>query len=417
MRDRLFIVVFALVIGSVVAGYVYSYRTGESFSRIEFGLGEVTPRGSLPAVERAIESKRLKRVVRGEYQAKIQNYMRREFLFFDSVLLGYSDVQSRINRSFYSSLLPGMPLVPVGVDTSNMFVDTRADSLVQVSMGDSQLIETAAQNAADAQTLTEWLPDVTFVYYGVSVWTMTDRARDAGFADPSDEAWDVFKRDISSFASVSDLDVNDWGELFFHTDHHWKPRGSYRGYLDIVEMLSESDPAVAERTLPFAERVIDVDYLGTSARRAAYAFTPEKFRVFDSHGQKVRATEDGKNADWLIANERYLEDPPTAPFTNHYGLYSGPGRAAWTFTNGAKPPTGNILVFGDSFSHVIDDSIAEHYDTTYFIDLRHFSDKYGQPFDIEVFVRENNIKTVLFVGRPVRVMSMPTALVEGTSIQ
>lgn len=417
MRDRTFIIGIACLVAVVMAGYVLSLATGRTFSKIDFGLNPVAPRGTLKAVERRIRQPRLNRYVRGVYQARVQDFLRREFVGFDSVLLGYSQATSTANLAFYRTLLRSQPIAPVGVDTSSIFQDVDTGALIQVSLAKSTILTTARTNARDASALAERFPVVSFNYYGIPEWTSTPTARNAGYRDPSDEAWGIFRASVSNSVTTGGYDVTDWGTRFYRTDHHLTPVGAYQGYRDIVAMLARSNPAVAQHILPFGERTIEgVRFLGTSARRAAYVVDPEPFRINTSHEPLLKAYKGGLPAPQIISNTEYLKSPSDELFASQYGDYNGPGIAEFVMRNGAKPGTGNLLVFGDSFNHVLDDMEASHFDTTYFIDLRNYRAVKGKPFDLAGYLTEHDIKTVLFVGRHTRVMSMPTAIVNGKSI-
>lgn len=418
MRDRLFIAAFAALLGVVMAGYVYSYVSEGSFSEIEFGLAKVEPAGTLPAIEKAVKDKRLDAYVRGAYQAKIQNYMRREFLYFDRTLLGYSTAVTAANLAFYTVALPSHPVVPLGVDSGNMFLDRDANALVGITLGNTRLLEDGKRNAADAAELVRRYPGIDFNYYGVTAWTMTRPAIQAGYADPSRIAWERFERDVDGVVDAVALDVDGWDRLFFRTDHHWNPQGAYRGYLDSMEMLAADDPAIGEERLPFEERVVDgVVYRGASARKAAYEPITEDFRVLVTRDPDVHAYRNGRRVDRLIINEAYLEDPPTEPFADQYASFHGHGMGLHEYRNDAKPGTGNLLMFGDSFSRGMDDLVASHYDRTFVVDLRSYEQQQGERFDFDAFVKEHDINAVLCVGRPVRVMSTATALIEGTGVK
>lgn len=418
MRDRLFIAAFAGLIGAVIAGYIFSYVTDNSFSRIEFGLGKVQARGTLDFVDRAVTNKRLNRVVNGAYQAKIQNYMRREFLFFDQTLLGYSTSVTAANRYFYRAFLPNQPIVPLGVDSGNMFLDLDANALVGVTLGNSSLLQDERRNARDARDLARRHPDIDFNYYGVSAWTMTKPAVDAGYDDPSSAAWSRFAEDVDGAVDAKALDVDDWDRLFFRTDHHWNPTGAYQGYLDVMDMLAKDDPRIGQGRLKFVERTMDgIEYRGASSRKAAYRPISEDFKILMTHDPDLTAWRNGKRADNLIIRQSYLDDPPTEPFADQYASFHGHGMGIHEYRNTRKCGTGTLLMFGDSFSRGMDDLVASHYDRTYVVDLRSYEAQQGEQFDFESFIAEHDVTAVVCVGRPVRVMSIATALVEGTGVQ
>jgi hypothetical protein len=53
----------------------------------------------------------------------------------------------------------------------------------------------------------------------------------------------------------------------------------------------------------------------------------------------------------------------------------------------------NLLILGSSFRYALDPLLASHYNNTYGIDLRYFTD-----FSLSEFLAENNVDDVLFIA-------------------
>ncbi len=416
MRDRIFVAIVAVLICVVLAGYGYILMTGRSFSRIQFGLGVIQPAGAPAYIDRAIANRNLRAWADGDPQAAIKEFMRNEFLGFDRVLLGYSDLVTAANGRFYALYPPGQRIVPLGVDTGNVFRLKGTNSLVEVLLGTAATLDRVPAEVNDANDLARQFPGVRFTYYGVSEWTMTKPAIDAGYRDPVNTAWHTFADGVTSTNSTGLFNADDWQKMFFATDHHWNPVGQYQGYLDIMGLLSRNNPKIGPERVPFAEKTLPgVQFRGSIARTAAYYKIWEPFRALTGHDPKVHAYLGGKRADWLIMPQSFLKHPPTAPFASLYALYNGGDYPLIEYRKDA-PGAGNLLIFADSFSNSMEDLVASHYQHTYSVDLRHYGPETGKPFDIAAFIKEYNITDVLVMGRPARVITVPSALRNGVPV-
>jgi len=410
MRNRIFVLAFVCVIGAVLAGYGYILATKRSFSRIQFGLGAIQPAGAPSYVESAMPTPELKAWAGGEPQAKIKDFARNEFLAFDKVLLAYAGTTTRDNDAFYWAFMPREPLIPIGVDSGNVFRLRGTDNLVEILLGDQKTLDQVPDEVSAANSLAEKYPNVHFNYYGVSEWTMTKTALDAGYRDPVAQAWDQFVAGVSAHAQTAVFNDDDWTRLFFKTDHHWNPTGAYQAYLDIMRLLSRTNSKIGADRVPFKQQTVQgVEFRGSIARTAALYNISEPFLALTGHDPALKAYVDGKRNYGAIMNTSFLKNPPKAPFASLYGMYNGGDYPLIEYRKDA-PGAGNLLVFADSFSNSMEDLVASHFQHTYVVDLRHYAKWSGKPFDMGSFIKEHGITDVLFMGRPSRVMTIPAAL-------
>lgn len=412
-RDKLLLAVTGLFVAAVLAGYGWILATDNSFSRLDFGMGTEGP-PALPAYlkGRVERSSAAGRWAAGERTAKIRSFMRDEFIGYDRILTGYSSAVTGLNTWFFGTFRPSVPIVPMGIENAKMFVYTAENALVPARPGSVRLAREVPANVAAVRRMTEAHPDVTFVFYGVPPWGMTDIAAGTGYRDANVTAWDRFVRDAEPYAEIGELKVTSWSEYFFATDHHWNPRGAYQGFLDMAGLLQEGDPDLVIKRPPFSERVVDeVEFRGSNSRRSAYLGMSEPFRAFTGYDAGVHAFIDGEQRDDVISPKGYFENPPNKVFKGHYATYNGGEHALIEFRSEAKG-AGNLLLFGDSFSNAMEDMLAASFGKSYCVDLRYYESEFGEPFDLDEFIAEHGITHVAFLSRPATVMEMPRALEE-----
>lgn len=414
MRDKLVLTAVALLVAAVLAGYGWVLATDNSFSRVDFGMSPLAATGLPSYLKGRVDPKSaVGRWASGETFVGLRNFMRDEFLGLDRLIIGYSSVAAETNEHLSVAVDEPPALVPVGVESAGVFLFSEEGSLVRAGLGDRSLPDKVPQFVAATDRMVEAHPDVHFVFYGVTPWGMTERAIELGYEDASGEAWRRFSKEAGDVAGLGVLDVKDWSEYFFATDHHWKPYGAFQGYLDITRLLQQQDPDLKIKPFTFSEKVVDsVDFRGAHARKAAYKGLSEPFRVITTRDPSVHAYLDGKLRDDLIAPDDYFPDPPNKLFQSHYSLYNGGDHHLIEYRTGAKD-RGNLLLFADSFSNSMEDLLAASFGNTYSVDLRYYKSATGEAFDLDAFIAEHDITHVVFLSRPGTVMRMPLALEKG----
>lgn len=398
---------------AVIAGYVWILATDNSFSRIDFGLNPLEAPGVPSYLDSRVNPDSvLGHWVSGDLVVGIRSFMRDEFIGFDRILTGYAKAATSANECFYRTFLPESPLVPIGIDSAGVFLYREEDALLRASPRGKGILDTVPGLVSASQEMVAANPEVTFVFYGVSQWTMTPAAIDAGYRDMSVDAWRSFADAVSPVAAVGELRVDDWSEYFFATDHHWKPRGAYQAYRDISELLSQADPELEITPMPFSERVVEqVEFRGAHSRKSAYVDLREPFRVITTRDHGVTAYVDGAERNDLIAPDDYFPSPPNSRFRNHYALYNGQDYPLIEYRTDDAVGR-NLLLFGDSFSNSMEDLLAASFERTYSVDLRYYQTETGAAFDLDRFIDQNRITHVVFLSRPTSVMGMPLALAE-----
>lgn len=188
--------------------------------------------------------------------------------------------------------------------------------------------------------------------------------------------------------------LSDYQKRFYKTDHHWNSTGQYEGYQGIIALLKGSGEKL------YATQTVYCDGLrlyGCKSRQL------DDYAIYDDFALLRGAIPDHavyiNNQPGTYGQKQAYEngDYSTEPGVNHYGVCNGEdfGLVEYRFM---QPEKGNIVIFADSYSNPINSLIAAHYDNTYIVDLRHYEDDLGQPFDFGGFIRGKNISQVLFSG-------------------
>ncbi len=197
-----------------------------------------------------------------------------------------------------------------------------------------------------------------------------------------------------NFATLTVNSPEDYQNYFYKTDHHWDVGGQYQGYKDIIRLVKGPD----ERLVKVETIMLpDLKYNGYKSRSLG------DYTIFDQFGLlKGRLGEHETYLNGQLGQYGNKEAYEKGNYTleggfPYYADCNGGdyGQVAFQFN---QPDEGNILVFVESFSNPINEFIASHFNNTYFVDLRHYTNDYGRHFDFGDFVQTNDIDGVLFMG-------------------
>lgn len=190
------------------------------------------------------------------------------------------------------------------------------------------------------------------------------------------------------------FEINDfetYKDCFYHTDHHWNNRGSYRGYVRLAELLGVDEPLlepVEELTLP---NTLSGSKAASTGMRGvfhepfpAYRF---QFPEMDIQLNGEPAADYGRQEEFILGSASGIS----------YGTFYGGDTGEAVFDTG-RADRKNILVLGDSYDNAVLKLLASHFHKTYSIDVRNYEHAMGRPFAFGEYVKENNIDQVLFVG-------------------
>lgn len=196
------------------------------------------------------------------------------------------------------------------------------------------------------------------------------------------------------YASFSFDSYDEFANNFYKSDHHWDHKGSYRGYLEIVELLGITDNILE----PTEEITFDeINFNGSRARGSRTTSYSDIFTAyaFDMPEHTTLVNEMPRNYG---ASDEYTHGYySTDAYTNHYGAYYGgdTGEVVYDFN---QPSKENLLIIGDSFTNSINILLATHFNKTYDVDLRHYEADMNAVFDLENYIKEHNIDKILIMG-------------------
>ena len=181
-----------------------------------------------------------------------------------------------------------------------------------------------------------------------------------------------------------------YAQLFYRTDHHWNHRGSYQGYLEVLDLLGVEDGPL----VPLEEAALPGRFSGSKAAEAGAAGVWESVSVyrFDFPGMEV--TINGRSAEDYGSQFRFLSGQGGDP--SYSGIYGGD--EGEVVLSGGKPGGGNLLVVGESYDNALLKLLACHFESLYSVDLRYYRAYMGADLQLSEYLREHDIHKVLLIG-------------------
>lgn len=193
------------------------------------------------------------------------------------------------------------------------------------------------------------------------------------------------------------LEYNNFVEYmnyFYKTDHHWNKEGSYQGFKDIAGMLGVGEPVKPNGVVTNHE-----DSFGSNARMTSNFSFPEEFEFYKynipEHTTLINGVPGNYNhyRDYEDHNYKYGET------VGYYAYVYGDdyGEVIFDFN---QPEKENILIISNSYSNAVSELIAQYYNKTFKVDLRHYREQLGEEFVLSRYVKKNKIDKVLMIMSP-----------------
>ena len=207
----------------------------------------------------------------------------------------------------------------------------------------------------------------------------------------------IVRNNLKGNYTISSLNMRsyeDHKKYYYKTDHHWNYIGSYQGFLDIANMFGIHTPSK-----PIGTFTNDEYFFGSHARAIRNYSFKENFTIYlfdvPSHDTTINGKTKPYNHIEDFTNHNYKYDKNM----NFYGyVYGGDyGEVVFDFHHEDKP---NLLILSNSYSNAINELIAQYFNKTYVVDLRHYNDSIGTSFEYSKYIKNNNIDKTLVIADP-----------------
>lgn len=203
-------------------------------------------------------------------------------------------------------------------------------------------------------------------------------------------------KQLEGYEGIDRLDYNDYEsykKYFYKTDHHWDYRGSYQGAIDVLKLLG------IKNELKHGElNTNHEDFFGSYAKATSNYDYREEFSYYDYELPPHDTMINDKAGKYNHYDEYKNHEYEYNKMMNHYAYVYGDDYAEVVFDY-HQPKKDNLLIISNSYSNAINEVVAQYFDKTYVIDLRHYREEFGKDFVLSEYVKEKNIdKTLLLIS-------------------
>lgn len=190
------------------------------------------------------------------------------------------------------------------------------------------------------------------------------------------------------YLEVSDFDT--YSRFFFRTDHHWNYEGAYEGYRDVARMMGIAE---GELLQPLETLTVEQPLIGTKANSAGTDLMNEVFHAYRFDLPAMTTIVNGREEAYGTTFESYIGKTQGLSYAAYYGFDEGE-----VIFNTGREDKDNVLVLGNSYDNALLRPLSAHFGRLCAVDLRYYETDMGMEFDLDTYIRDNDIDRVLLIG-------------------
>lgn len=283
--------------------------------------------------------------------------------------------------------------------TSNIYIIPNEEALIfPPGILDQQGYTNMDERLINYDQISSLYPNINFnIYYVETLAYSQVHPLNRYFANADKgQAIEYFKSNLTDRIElgVMPLDgMKDQLANFYRTDHHWNIYGILEAYNGIYELLKQNFVNISEKFTPDELYTFpDIEFLGSLARKTLYPITGDPFTVYIGELANCIVSDNGIEGKYDCRDEYLVGNYQTTPYLDHYELFFSTQTGLLEY-NCETTTNRSILVIGDSYSRPLIPLIAQHYQQTFFVDLRQVPE-----FTLSNFLDDHSVEDVLVVG-------------------
>ena len=338
----------------------------------------------------------IKNFLNGRFQDNFESALSDQFAFSEKIRVAYGETVNSLPTFGLDSLACKKHYVQIdGKEYTNMFFDCD-DYIVPPALNEdpkqsySSLLSVLEKNIKRYNHVNSLIDTYYYYFDEPQVYNFEEGKKIIDLEG-------VLREKLTGNYTLTSLDYDGYEgfkKYFYKTDLHWNYKGSYQSFQDIVKMFGIKNPA--EPTGTFTS---DEYFFGSKARDSRNSSFKENFTIYifdlPEHDTYVNHEE--------VQYGHYKE------FLNHeYEAKQYLDYYHWVYGNNAgevvfdyhQPKKDNLLIISNSFDNPINVLIAQYFNKTYAVDIRHYQDDFKEDFVFSDYIKEKRIDKVLFVMGP-----------------
>lgn len=190
--------------------------------------------------------------------------------------------------------------------------------------------------------------------------------------------------------------------MYFYTDHHWKPKAAFYAYQEVINEMSKKIPEIGAPSSKsdYKWKEYEKPFYGSEARKVTKVNAKKADTV--TIPEKVNQTESleiwyrGKWGQPLINMDTLDKEDE---YTNRYSSYLSGDSPEGIIKNNNVKNGQKLLILKDSYANAMIPFFTEHFEEIRFLDLRHYKGdsmkEYVLKHDIDAVVFVHNINSII----------------------
>lgn len=183
--------------------------------------------------------------------------------------------------------------------------------------------------------------------------------------------------------------------MYFYTDHHWKPKAAFYAYQEIINTLNEKDKSIGVplKISDFNWQEDQTPFYGSEARKV----TKLNVNQYDTITIVTKKDEEAKIdiryggiSGRKLYDYDYLNDQET--YTNRYAAYLSGDKSEIVMKNPSVKNGKRVLIMKDSYANPMIQFFTNHFEEVRVLDLRHYN-----RMSVKEYIAKHNIHYALFV--------------------
>lgn len=176
--------------------------------------------------------------------------------------------------------------------------------------------------------------------------------------------------------------------IYFHTDHHWTARGAYIAYQEFCQRKGITAHQLGEFERRSYDGFYGTFYFSTN-RAQALKENPDTIEAFVPMGTNDLSY---TNKDGVQIAGHVINDGSVMKAGNRYNTFLLGDNPFTEIDNPNVTDGSGIVLIKDSYGNAFAPFLVDHYSHVYVIDYRYYTG------DLRSFIREHNVKDVLFLN-------------------
>ena len=341
-------------------------------------------------------------ILGGSFSANVENVMKDQFYFRDSITGFYYRLKTILNRYLGS----GKSSIDYVYLNENVIELDDGYLINNVLFYNEEDLDIAASKGYNLNEVDLKYPEIkTYVYFPTRMEEILDvqgnSPETSNYGLGYREAFRIQLNPDITYGSLKMENIDDHKAYFYKSDFHWNHRGAYEAYKDIVSMINQ-DFEIGDPKEIAEEVCYDHEFRGNISSQIGHLGEADHicdYKLNDIGEHTLIA--DGEETDLADVKREYAESGNNSQYSD-YDIYFGNNYFERIF-DFHQPERPNILIFADSYTNVYQEWLASHFNKTVILDLRtrpeDFSlDYYIQEYDIDIFLIAQPYHDLFFNG-------------------